>query len=293
MKPQIRGFVTRAAADLRPPRSISRHIAPAEGGVTWHYAGGPQRVSPLLSGHTRCVELWRMYQRVHMDDRGFVDVAYTGAVCQHGYAFAGRGSRIRTAANGTHDGNLLYYALVGILGEGEDPTDAMLDAFLWFTRELRRDGGAGDRVVPHSFHKPTRCPGRPLAAVTELVDRTPIPGEPPVTTAHDAQAVVAVTTVDLEAGRVLAHRWGLDLVLATGPTTFRSVLHGDARTVGYGFLVGKAADPDVVDRRVFDDGRFLIAGRDRNETAKMVGDLIAAFPSHEGDDRRGVPSWAA
>lgn len=169
MTARIAGFVSRDDAGLRPPKSVSRNITPGRGGVTYHYGGPAQRISR----HEECVRRWAAWQEFHQDERGWVDVAYTGAVCDHGYAFAGRGIGVRTAANGTDAGNQNYYAVVWIGGEGEKPSRAALDAFEWWVATLRRSG-AGDRVVPHSYHKATGCPGGYLRAVAQVVDRQPI-----------------------------------------------------------------------------------------------------------------------
>lgn len=162
MTAQITAFISRSRAGLVNPKSVSRNITPQNGGVTIHYGGLAQAAANPDSDHALCYRAWRGWQNYHMKTRGFVDVAYTGAFCNHGYAFAGRGAGVRTGANGTSDGNQNYYAIVWIGGEGQKPTQAALDAADWWIRALRRIGQAGDRVVPHLFHKSTACPGTPL-----------------------------------------------------------------------------------------------------------------------------------
>lgn len=160
MTAQIAGFVSRAEAGLRKPRSFSRNITPGRGGgVAVHHGGGPQRAAEPNSDHARCVETWRIWQKVHMDlrGRGWVDIAYTGGFCNHGYAFAGRGAGVRTAANGTNAGNQTHYAVTWIGGEGQTPTQAAYDALDWWISELRK-AGAGLSVKPHKFFKATGCP---------------------------------------------------------------------------------------------------------------------------------------
>lgn len=174
MTAQIKGFVTRAEAGLVSPRSISRSIAPGAGGVAIHYGGGPQSAAAPGSNHQRCIDTWRAWQRDHMNRRGFVDVAYTGAFCNHGFAFAGRGAGIRTGANGTNSGNYLYYAAVWIGGEGQDPNQLAIDAADWWLVNLRA-AGAGRGVKPHRFFKSTGCPGAPLAAYASSRDGRHVP----------------------------------------------------------------------------------------------------------------------
>ena len=153
------GFHTRDEIGLRKPRSRSTNIDAREGGVTAHYAGPPQKVDTALAGHDRCLALWRGYQRYHMDSKGWVDIAYTMGVCQHGYLLAGRGAGVRTAANGTKAGNDHWYAICWIGGGDEKPTKDAIDAFWTGVRMLRSQGDAGTRTNKHKDHKSTSCPG--------------------------------------------------------------------------------------------------------------------------------------
>lgn len=169
MIPKIAGFITRADAGLRKPRSVSYNIDPSGGGVTGHYGGPAQNIG----SHSECVKTWRGWQNYHMDTHGWVDIAYSGAVCDHGYALAGRGWGVRTAANGTNNGNYNYLAIVWLGGDGETPTDAAMNAFTWWVQEARKRG-AGNRVVPHSYHKSTGCPGNPVRKRIAVLDNKAI-----------------------------------------------------------------------------------------------------------------------
>lgn len=164
---RIAGFVTRADAGLRPARSVSHNITPSAGGCAVHY-GGPGSVRAVAadpSTHARCVATWRAWQAYHMDGHGWVDVAYTGAYCQHGYAFAGRGFGVRTAANGTDDANQRYLAFVWLGCSGDEaPSPQAISALEWWISEARRAGGAGSDVQPHGALYPTECPGSVLKA---------------------------------------------------------------------------------------------------------------------------------
>lgn len=173
------GFVTREACGLRKPRSVSKKIHPASGGVAVHY-GGPAVLTP---NHLACLHVWRGWQDFHMDGHGWVDIAYTMGYCQHGYVFAGRGAGVRTAAQGTNDGNDRFYAAVWLGGAGQVPTPRALNALEWCIAELRRAGGAGLAVEPHSSFHTTECPGDPLRAFVHKIDGkslTPVPPTPPV-----------------------------------------------------------------------------------------------------------------
>lgn len=164
MTAQINGFVTRSEAGLIKPRSISHNIAPDTGGVAIHYGGGPQSAADSDSNHQKCVDTWMAWQRYHMQT-SFVDIAYTGGFCNHGYAFAGRGAGVRTGANGTNTGNYSFYAIVWIGGKGQVPTRVACDAADWWIVKLRT-AGAGLEVRPHSSFKSTECPGVSLRAYT-------------------------------------------------------------------------------------------------------------------------------
>lgn len=157
MTARITGFVSRADAGLQAPRSVSRSITPASGGVALHY-GGP---AVAIDSHQDCVRVWRGWQTFHMNTKGWADIAYTMGVCQHGYVFAGRGAGVRTAANGTDAGNQSYYAVCWIGGKGQQPTQLALDAFDWAIENLRKTG-AGRRTRPHHVFRSTECPGLEL-----------------------------------------------------------------------------------------------------------------------------------
>lgn len=174
MTAQIAGFVTRAQAGLRSPRSVSRNIDPERGGVGVHYGGPRQAAAEPRADHALCTRTWRAWQAYHMDTHGWSDIAYTGGFCNHGFAYAGRGVGIRTAANGTNSGNQYFYAATWIGGEGQTPTAQALDAADWWITTLR-SGGAGSLVKPHRWFKSTGCPGDPLVGYAGTRDNRPIP----------------------------------------------------------------------------------------------------------------------
>jgi len=100
-----------------------------------------------------------------MENNGWADVAYNIAVCPHGIVLAGRGYGVRSAAQGTNDGNNRFMAVFYMYGEGETPTKEMLEAGAWCVWSFRKQG-AGREVRPHSYFKSTSCPGN--AARTSL-----------------------------------------------------------------------------------------------------------------------------
>jgi hypothetical protein len=207
---RIAGFVTRADAELVAPRSVSRNITPERGGVAPHYGGGRQPAAEPGSDHALCVSTWRNWQRYHMNTHGWVDIAYTGGFCNHGYAFAGRGAGVRTAANGTNVGNQNFYAITWIGGEGQTPSQEAIDAADWWIQELRRAGRAGVQVKPHRYFKPTGCPGDPLVGYAASRDGkvdlgTPAPAPAPSAPAPRPNAVVPVPRFPLPSGWYFGH----------------------------------------------------------------------------------------
>lgn len=182
MTATITAFLTRDELNMDRPRSKSTRINPAAGGVAVHWGGPAQRIR----SHDDCVARWRAWQRYHMNTRGWVDIAYTGGVCDHGYAFAGRGSGIRTAANGTRAANDTYYAVVWIGGQGEVPTRAAFDAIDWWIQQLREHGDAGSQVKPHQAFKSTSCPGPDLKSwIRSGSDPTPPTSDEPAPKGDD------------------------------------------------------------------------------------------------------------
>ena len=172
----MKGFVTRAQAGLVRPRSFSRNITPQRGGCAIHWGGPNQK----LGAHSRCLEVWRSWQRYHMKKHNWVDIAYTLGFCIHGYAFAGRGFNVRTAAQGTTDGNNRFYAIVFIGGEGDTVTVDAINAMRWCINEARTKGNAGLEVRRHSEFTDTSCPGVVLGREAARLHNKPIPKPTPV-----------------------------------------------------------------------------------------------------------------
>lgn len=173
MAARIAGFVSRADAGLRSPRSRSRRVWPDQGGVAVHYGGAGKPPS----SHAGCVATWRGWQSYHMNTHGWVDIAYNFGFCNHGYVFAGRGMGVRSAANGTNDANSRFLAAVWIGGGSYTPTRQALDALEWIIAEVRTKGDGGSSVRPHRYFKSTTCCGDYLSDVTARYHRQAITRE--------------------------------------------------------------------------------------------------------------------
>lgn len=133
-------------------------------GVAVHYTG---MNSDEQADHANCAGRVRGVQRYHMEEKGWLDVAYSQLVCKHGFVFVGRGYGIRTAANGTKRANDHYFAVcfLGDDTEGRaDLTRAARGALGELIRDYQRRYPKALRVRPHSAFVATDCPGRELGA---------------------------------------------------------------------------------------------------------------------------------
>lgn len=168
--------IPRAAWGARPAKARTPLRAPA--GVAVHYEGPPMGAySP-----EQAVTLVRGIQRFHMDTRGWSDVAYTMLVDRFGRIFDGRGLGVRTAAQGTNDGNNRFYAVCALVGAGDPITDELL-AGMTAAVELCRAGGAGLEVRPHGYFHATSCPGPALTGLAAALNGRWATNPAPITAA--------------------------------------------------------------------------------------------------------------
>lgn len=238
MTARIAGFVTRDAAGLTAPRSVSRNVDPRRGGTALHYGGPPQPAARSGAAHTLCVSTWRAWQTFHKGpSRGWSDIAYSGGFCNHGFALAGRGYGVRTAANGTNDGNDRFLAVCWIGGEGQVPTQLALDAAEWWVAEFRF-AGAGSAVKSHHFFKDTACSGPYLTEHARRLDGRPTtlphiapsPDAPSeITLEYAMPPIVARNSLDEKTvkkvqGLLIAHGANLTQDGDFGPATASAVL---------------------------------------------------------------------
>lgn len=147
-------LITRGSWGARHGRGDT-NITPSRGGVTVHYEGGGK-----LTGkpHSQCAGRVRGIEDFHVNTRGWLGIAYSYLVCEHGYVFEGRGLGRRTAANGTTSGNQNWYAVCALIGDKDPAADALLTA-LRDAIDYMRSHGAGGKVNGHRDHLATSCPG--------------------------------------------------------------------------------------------------------------------------------------
>jgi hypothetical protein len=118
--------------------------------------------------HRNCAARVRAIQRFHMDEMGWLDIAYNHVFCKHGYVFVGRGFGARSAANGTTAANDRYFAVCFLGDDTKRRDDVPREARIMLARlimEYRRRYPKALQVRPHSAFTPTACPGDELRGV--------------------------------------------------------------------------------------------------------------------------------
>ena len=134
-------------------------------GIAVHHTGSPVPLGPrpTLAESTRRLEQDRL---LHTGERGWADVACTAAVDAQGRVFECRGIRYRSAGNGTRTANQQYAAVTLLLGDGDEPTEAMIEAFRdWRSSRWLARYPAATAVVAHRDLYPTPCPGEATLAL--------------------------------------------------------------------------------------------------------------------------------
>ncbi|WP_051854723.1 LysM peptidoglycan-binding domain-containing protein [Streptomyces sp. NRRL B-1347] len=180
-----------------PAASPAAYLAKARG-VKVHYLG----TEYTSRAHPLCDDVVRSIRASHLANvaEGYVDIAYTALVCEHGAVFEGRGTHKRPGANGSAVLNTTDYAVCALLGsEGMTvPTDPMLNGLVDAVEWLRRSGDAGDWVGGHRDGYATECPGDALyawiergAGRPEVARPRPVPPGAYAVRLHDTLAAVA------------------------------------------------------------------------------------------------------
>jgi peptidoglycan hydrolase-like protein with peptidoglycan-binding domain len=174
-------YVSRAAwGGSNPEKTPTRLVPGSQRGIAVHYEGRDSEGQ----GHDACDERVRAIQRFHMRDRGWNDIAYSWLVCRHGVIFEGRGWGIRTAANGTNEGNATFHAVCYLDDDAAAVQDVTPEGYSGLTSVIAecRSKGLGSEVKPHSYFKATACPGNELRAWVAAGGYNappPVPAPPP------------------------------------------------------------------------------------------------------------------
>jgi hypothetical protein len=134
-------------------------------GIAVHYSGMNADEERL---HANCAGRVRAIQRYHIEEQGWLDVAYSHVFCGHGYVFVGRGFGVRSAANGTAEANDRYFAVCFLGDDSAGRADVTLEARQALEQllgEYRRRYPRATEVRPHSDFVATACPGDELRAL--------------------------------------------------------------------------------------------------------------------------------
>lgn len=153
------------------PATSSTPIAGPVRGVAIHHGGE----EPAPVDHAKCEATVRAYQDYHMGTHGWADIAYNHLVCDHGYVFTGRGYGIRSAAQGTNEGNDSYHAIC-FIGNGDSVSELALAAFAELIHAYQIRFRGANEVRPHSYFHSTGCPGSELTAWIAARGWKPDPG---------------------------------------------------------------------------------------------------------------------
>jgi hypothetical protein len=148
-----------------PPRGRPLIAKGQVRGVAVHYSGMNADEQGL---HANCAARVRGMQRFHMEEKGWLDVAYNHVFCRHGLVFVGRGFGARSAANGTAESNDGYHAVCFLGDDSAGRADVTPDAGGALTQliaEYRRRYPAAREIRPHSDFFATECPGDELRAL--------------------------------------------------------------------------------------------------------------------------------
>jgi hypothetical protein len=174
-------IVTREQAGLVPART-GAPVMDRQSliGLALHHSG---YVSDVASSGSDPKAWVREQQRYSMQEKGMTDIAYNYVVMANGAVYEGRGLRYRSAANGTADGNVKYAAVLfpGDYRTGKNTlTAAQITSFRALRQHVLGSAPQAKDLKPHSFFKPTECPGQNIvSSIPALSQLPPGPGLPP------------------------------------------------------------------------------------------------------------------
>jgi hypothetical protein len=163
-------------------------------GVAVHYTGS---TSPLGSTATLSQSAARLQaeRKDHVDSRKWNDIAYNYAIDQSGRVFELRGVNARSAANGDEIRNKHYGAVTFLIGVGDTPTPAALQAFKdWHTQVWLKKWPFAKGVVGHRDLYNTQCPGDALYHLLNFLSQ---PVQP--STAQPVKGNAVSTTPEVKA----------------------------------------------------------------------------------------------
>ena len=162
-------------------------------GVCLHYMGFPVRTEDP-------VRLVQSIQRNHMaPPKDWWDIAYNELIAPDGTVLEGRGMLYRSGAQGSTAHNRAYIAIGLLLGDGDAPTDEMIQAVRERVAIVRFFQSQATKIVGHSDLKPTTCPGIHVRALIRQGAFEPAhPDTPAPPSLTDQVADLKLRVADLE-----------------------------------------------------------------------------------------------
>ena len=144
-------YLSRDQWSAAPPTK-TLPVSNALKGVCLHWMGFH------IEGDT--TRLVRSIPRNHMSPpKSWWDVAYNELISQTGVVVEGRGLTVRSGAQGGTRHNKAYVALGLLIGPGQPPTDAMIEAVRDRISVVRYFQPQATEIVGHKDLKATTCPG--------------------------------------------------------------------------------------------------------------------------------------
>lgn len=158
---------TKVAKPLSGNKTLTPIVAGDLRGVAVHYTGSTAKMgtTATLALSAKRLEAERVF---HVNDRGWSDIAYSYAIDQEGRVFELRGLDYRCAANGDQEKNQHYHAVTILIGQGDKPTPAAVEAFVdWRNDVFLKRFPHATAVVGHRDLFGTDCPGDPAYALVK------------------------------------------------------------------------------------------------------------------------------
>ena len=165
-------YLSRSAWGAAPPVKtvpVSKRLK----GVCLHFMGFPVRTEDPI-------RLVKSIQRNHMaEPKNWWDIAYNELIAQDGTVLEGRGLLHRSGAQGSTRNNRSYIALGLLLGDGDEPSDELIQAVRERISVVRFFQPQATAIVGHSDLKPTTCPGIHVRALIRTGAFEPDPSKTP------------------------------------------------------------------------------------------------------------------
>ena len=170
-------IITRSQWGARPAKSTTPFTDFKLTHIVDHWPGDSRALAKLDSAG-----LMRAWQNDHMNRRGWRDIGYNYAFDRHGNIFEGRGWNVggHVLTTREDDQNARSVGFLYMVGNSEEPTDAMLAASAEMTRHIFGRLGRTLSIVPHSDWANKVCPGPFIMPWTRSQHSTLVPPSAPI-----------------------------------------------------------------------------------------------------------------